>query len=156
MKKPVKLFLLILFSQTAGILGSFFTMPAIPAWYQFLNKPTFSPPNWIFAPVWTLLYALMGVALFIILESEKNSFRKKALIFFAIQFILNLAWSFLFFGLRSPLLGLIGIIILLIFIILTIISFLKIKKTAGIVLIPYLLWVSFASILNFSILILNK
>ena len=151
-----KLLASILVCELAGILATPFTITAIPSWYSALNKPFFSPPNWIFAPVWTILYFLMGVSLFLIWQKGfKNKKSKEALYFFAVQLFLNFIWSILFFGLRSPILGLIDIIALWGVIAITIIKFYKISKPASYLLIPYLLWVSFASFLNLSIVLLN-
>lgn len=134
----------------AGILGSFFTFSAIPEWYSTLNKPFFSPPNWIFGPVWTALYILMGISLYLIWQ------KKKVPLVFWIQLILNAVWSIIFFRLKNPGLAFIDIVVLWIAIILTIKYFYPISKLAGYLLIPYLLWVSFAAILNYAILILNN
>lgn len=152
--KILRFFISIAVCLLAGVIGSIFTYQNIPTWYQTLNKPVFSPPNWIFAPVWTLLYILMGISLYIIWERGFKE-NKLPIILFGLQLILNAKWSFLFFGMRSPLYGFIGIIFLWAFILATVISFYKISKTASILLIPYILWVSFASLLNFYILILN-
>lgn len=142
--------------ELVGIISTPFTFSAIPTWYTFLNKPSFSPPNWVFGPVWTLLYLLMGISAFLI---WKHGFKKKrikeALYYFVVQLFFNFIWSLLFFGLRSPILGLIDIIILWIFIVITIIKFSKTSKTAAYLLVPYLLWVSFATLLNYFIMILN-
>lgn len=146
----------ILICQLAGGIGSFFTTPAIPTWYADLAKPSFSPPNWLFGPVWILLYTLMGIAAYLI---WKQGFNKKeikiALAIFAIQLVLNVLWSVIFFGLRSPLFAFLEIIFLWIFVLLTLLSFYKISKPAGLLLLPYILWVSFAAILNLSIARLN-
>lgn len=152
----IHLFIFILVCEAAGFLGSLFTAPAIPTWYANLQKPSFNPPNWLFAPVWTTLYALMGIAAYLVWKAgiEKNEVRI-ALALFAIQLVLNILWSYLFFKLQSPLYALIEIVILWLFILLTMISFLKVSKTAGLLLLPYLLWVSFAAILNFAIFRLN-
>lgn len=154
--KIFKLVISILVCQGAGIVGSIFTSPAISTWYITLQKPSFNPPNWIFAPVWTLLFLLMGISLYLIwskgLEDKKI---KTAVFVFGIQLVLNIFWSFLFFGLQSPLYAFIEIVILWLAILLTIISFHKISKIAAYLLLPYILWVSFAAVLNFSILILN-
>ncbi len=152
----VKLIISILVCQLAGLIGSIFTGPSITTWYATLTKPAFSPPNWLFAPVWTILYLLMGIAAFLIWRKGfDHSHIKKALTLFAVQLILNILWSPAFFGLRSPIFGLIVIIALWFTILLTIRIFLKLSMIAGFLLIPYILWVSFAAILNFSILILN-
>jgi tryptophan-rich sensory protein len=155
MKKIIKLIFAILICQLAGIIGSFFTAPSVRTWYQTIQKPTFTPPNWLFAPVWTTLFLLMGISLYLILIRRTNKQVKLGLLFFGIQLLLNIIWSVLFFGLRNPLLGLIEIVILWVFILLTIISFWKIDKRASYLLIPYILWVSFAMLLNFYIWRLN-
>jgi len=151
----LKLAVSIILCQLAGILGSLFTTPAIPTWYQTLNKPIFTPPNWIFSPVWISLFILMGISLFMVWRSGEHPKVKTAFIFFFVQLILNVFWSAAFFGLRSPLLGLMDILLLWIAILLTILNFLKISTVAGLLLLPYLLWVSFAALLNFSLWILN-
>ncbi len=154
--KVAKLIISILIPQLAGLIGSVFTISSVKNWYPTLNKPSFTPPSWIFAPAWTLLFLLMGISLYLVWQKGlETPGVKKALIIFGVQLILNILWSVLFFGLRSPLLGLIDIIPLVILIILTIINFKKINPTAGYLLIPYLAWTSFAAILNLSILILN-
>ena len=145
----------ILICQGAGLAGSLFTMPAISSgWYAGLIKPRFTPPSWVFAPAWTTLFLLMGIALYLVWIKEGEK-KKKALIIFAVQLVLNALWSILFFGLKSPLLGMIDIIFLWAAILGTIIAFGKISKKAGWLLAPYLGWVSFASLLNFYILKLN-
>lgn len=133
----------------AGVLGSIFTTPSIPTWYQTLNKPVFSPPNWVFGPVWIILYLLMGISLYLVWQ------KRSVPIIFWRQLALNVLWSIIFFGLKNPTLAFVDIAALWIAIFLTIKSFSKINKLAGNLLIPYLVWVSFASILNFSIVILN-
>lgn len=158
MKIPnlLKLLISIVFCMSAGIIGSFFTISSIPNWYMNLNKPIFAPPNWLFGPVWTLLYILMGISLYLVwikLESNPNS--KKAIKIFLLQLGLNFIWTPVFFGLRSPLFGLLIIIALLISIVVTMKSFFTISKVAMYLLIPYLLWVSFATILNAAIYWLN-
>lgn len=149
-----KLIISILICLLAGFIGSFFTTPAITTWYTTLQKPSFAPPNWVFFPVWTSLFMMMGVSLFLIWKKEDKKV-KTALYIFAAQLVLNAFWSVAFFGLKSPLMGLIEIIILWIAILATILSFMKISRTASYLLIPYILWVSFAAILNFSIWKLN-
>lgn len=142
--------------QLAGFIGSIFTTPAIPEWYATLSKPSFTPPNWLFSPVWISLFVLMGVSAYIVWRKGLSDKRVKiALSIFIIQLVLNTLWSVMFFGLRSPFAGFIEIIILWIAILLTILWFLRISTTAGILLIPYILWVSFAAVLNFSIWKLN-
>jgi len=139
----------IIICQLAGVVGSIFTTPAIPTWYAGLNRPSLTPPNWLFAPVWTFLFLLMGISLFLVWrKSQPTARRRLALSIFAIQLVLNVLWSLVFFGLRSPLGGLIVIGLLWVAILLTIVSFWKISKTASVLLLPYILWVSFAAILN--------
>jgi len=142
--------------QGAGFVGGVFTALAIKEWYAFLEKPSFSPPNWLFAPVWILLYTLMAISLFLVwqkgLEDKKT---KTAFYLFLIHLVLNAVWSILFFGLKNPLFALLDIIILWTVIAVLIFQFFKIRKTAGLLLIPYWLWVSFATILNFFIWRLN-
>ncbi|UCG91603.1 MAG: tryptophan-rich sensory protein [candidate division WOR-3 bacterium] len=153
----VKLVVSIIVCQAAGFLGSIFTTPAIPTWYASLKKPAFNPPNWLFAPVWTTLYLLMGIALFLIWRKGIEAHGvKMALIIFLIQLVLNILWSVAFFGLKSPLGGLIVIVILWIAILLTIVYFYKLSSIAGILLVPYIIWVSFAGILNVSLFTLNR
>jgi tryptophan-rich sensory protein len=159
MRKKVNLWMLLLFivaSEAIGSIGSLTTIPAISAWYQFLKKPPLNPPNWIFGPVWTLLFACMGVSAYLVWqEGLIKKPVKNALTWFGIQFLFNVLWSFLFFGARSPVAGFVCIGILWIAIVGTILSFLKVNKTAGFLLVPYFLWVSFATYLNAGIVILN-
>ncbi len=141
----------------AGFIGSFFTSPAIPTWYATLQKPSFAPPNWVFFPVWTTLFIIMGISLFLVWQKGWEDKKVKTAIYiFAGQLVLNALWSAVFFGLRSPLLGLMEIIVLWITILATILSFMKISRTAAYLLIPYILWVSFAAIVNFWIWRLNS
>lgn len=146
----MKLFISLLLPQLAGLVGSLFTFSAIPTWYATLNKPSFSPPNWVFGPVWTTLYILMGISLYLVWSKGK-----RGVALFKFHLVINALWSILFFGLRSPILGLITIIILWIMILALIKIFWKIDKTASVLLWPYLAWVSFASVLNLAILLLN-
>lgn len=156
MIKLLKIALFILIAEVAGLIGSFFTTPSIATWYASLNKPRFNPPNWIFAPVWTTLFLLMGVAAYLIYaKGLKKKNVQQALAIFALQLIFNVFWSIIFFGLHLPLLALIEIVFLWGLILLTINKFYKIAKPAAYLLIPYLLWVAFATVLNLSIVILN-
>jgi benzodiazapine receptor len=154
MKNYLKLIACILLCEAVGFLGSIFTFSSIPTWYAALVKPSFSPPSWIFGPVWTVLYALMGISLYLIWMKGYSKHKSAVLIFF-IQLALNFIWTPAFFGLHQLLLALIIIILLWIEIFITIRKFYRISKTAAYLLIPYLLWVSFATALNFAILILN-
>lgn len=139
-----------------GYLGSLFTTPSIGTWYASINKPAFNPPNWIFFPVWTTLFILMGISLYLIWEKyPKNKLSKNALYVFGLQLGLNLLWSLLFFGLKNPLYAAIEIVVLWMAILITIMKFRKISKTASLLLLPYLAWVAFAAALNFSIVMIN-
>lgn len=149
-----KLFLALVVCQLAGGIGSIFTTAKIPGWYAGLTRPVFAPPNWIFGPVWTTLYLLMGFALYIVWVS--NSPKKKiALTVFGIQLVLNALWSFLFFGLESPFLAFLEIIVLWASILASMILFYPIAKKATWLLLPYILWVSFAAVLNGALWWLN-
>lgn len=147
--KIIRLVVLVLICEGVGIVGSLVTVPAITGWYMGLNKPFFSPPNWIFGPVWTTLYLLMGVSWFLV-WSKKIS--KK---WFYIQLALNFLWSYIFFGLHNAGLALAEILFMWIAIVMTIRDFYKTSRTASWLLVPYVLWVSFAAFLNFSIWVLN-
>lgn len=150
------LFAMVLICQTAGIIGSVFTFSAIPEWYRDLVKPTFSPPNWLFAPVWTILYTLMGISVYLVQSSAKKSrLAKMASVIFWIQLVINSLWSIVFFGMRDIGLALIVIILLLTLVTFLTIKFKDINKTASLLLLPYLIWISFAAILNFSLWTLN-
>ena len=152
-----KLVISIVVCQGAGIIGSLFTTPAIPTWYAALQKPAFTPPNWLFAPAWITLYLLMGIAAFLIWRVGLENRRvRTALIIFLVQLVLNSLWSVVFFGMQSPLYGIIVIIILWLAILLTILKFARISSVAAWLLVPYILWVSFASALNISIWLLNS
>ena len=152
----LKLVATVLLCQIAGFLGSLFTIPAIPTWYAGLKKPFFTPPDWIFSPVWISLFILMGISLFFVWRRQGHPQLRIALFFFFVQLFLNVFWSAAFFGLRAPLLGLIDIVLLWIAILLTIRRFSKISQFAGVLLLPYFVWVSFATLLNFSLWILNR
>lgn len=158
MEKILKLIACITLCEGVGIVSSIFTLNSIPTWYVYLNKPAFSPPNWVFGPVWTVMYILMGIAFYQVwtLRTKKKTLQRSSLQLFIIQLAVNFLWTFIFFGLRSPVGGLIDIIILWIFILLTLTRFYKLSKIAGYLMAPYLLWVSFATILNFSVAFLNK
>lgn len=156
MKRIFPLILAVLICQGAGLVGSIFTAPAIPSWYAGLAKPVFSPPNWLFAPVWLLLYTLMGIAAFVVWDKGISRREVKiALALFAVQLVLNVLWSVIFFGLRLPQYAFWEIIALWAFILLTLLRFYKLSKPAGLLLLPYILWVSFAAILNLFIATLN-
>ncbi|MDG1711931.1 MAG: tryptophan-rich sensory protein [Flavobacteriaceae bacterium] len=146
----------ILLCLGVGFLSSRVTMTAIPTWYAGLNKPFFSPPNWLFGPVWSVLYILMGVALGRVwYYGRRHLWGKTALYHFGAQLIFNGLWSLVFFGLKNPLLALIVIIILWVLIERSIYWFRVVDKKSAYMLYPYIAWVSFASVLNASILYLN-
>lgn len=153
MTKFIKLIGFIALSELVGIVGSAFTASAIPNWYANLTKPFFNPPNWLFGPVWSVLYALIGISFYLIYESKKKN--KEAVKLFFIQLGLNFIWTPLFFGLKDLSLAFVTIIAMWYYIFLTIKAFAKINKTASYLLYPYLAWVSFATLLNLSIWILN-
>ena len=153
MKNILKLIIALVICQLAGGIGSLFNMVSISTWYPTLVKPSFNPPNWLFAPVWIFLFLLMGISLYLIWTSKGK--HKYAIKLFSIQLILNILWSALFFGIKCPICAFIEIIILWVFILLTMLEFYKINKIAGYLLIPYLAWVTFAAILNFFLFILN-
>jgi len=157
MHKLLKLFLSVIICEGVGILGSIFTIPSISTWYAFLHKPLFSPPNWIFGPVWTSLYFLMGVSLFLLLEQKKKLKKQKKtlLILFSVQLFLNFLWSVIFFGLHLPLYAFIEIMLLWMSIELLIVDFWKFSKPAALLLVPYICWVSFALMLNLFVVLLN-
>ena len=155
-KKVLRFIISIIICQSAGIFGSLFTFEAVPDWYITLEKPFFAPPNWIFGPVWIILYFLMGVSLYIVWENElKSKTRNVFFVVFAIQLILNALWSLLFFGLKSPLLGLIDILILDVMLVVTIFYAKRVSKYAAMLLIPYMVWIIIASVLNYAIMVLN-
>jgi tryptophan-rich sensory protein len=175
----IKLLTSIIICELAGVLGSIFTIPKIGAWYKTLNKPNFNPPNWIFGPVWTTLFLLMGVSLYLVWIKKwepKNkifSSGKKAwnawsekffsgeweklniILIFVFQLILNILWSVIFFGMQSPGAAFFVLLMLWFAILYTIINFYRVSKIAAYLLLPYILWVSFAGILNCFLWILN-
>jgi tryptophan-rich sensory protein len=156
MSNVLKLIIAILACQLAGFIGSLFTTPAIPGWYAALEKPSFNPPNWLLGPVWITLYLFMGIAAYLIWRrglGEPNV--GTALLLFGVQLVINASWSFFFFGLKSPLAGFVVIILLWIVILITALYFLKISNTAAALMLPYIAWVSYAAVLNFSFWRLN-
>lgn len=151
-------------SQLAGIIGSLFTYPSLPAWYATLEKPLLTPPNWVFAPVWVTLYFIIGVAAYLVWRVDgikffmfkfRNKKVEKAMELFFLQLALNVVWSFLFFGLQQPLLAFIEILILWVAILITMMKFHNVSKTASYLMLPYLLWVCFAANLNLMFWVLN-
>lgn len=156
MKDLRMLVLFIVICELAGFIGSIFTTSSIPTWYSALAKPSFSPPNWLFFPVWTILYLMMGISAYLVwaFDIGKKSVMGSLMLFFG-QLCLNTLWSVVFFGMRSVLGGFIVIIALWFAIAYTIVSFGKISRDAAYMLFPYIMWVTFATILNFALLLLN-
>jgi benzodiazapine receptor len=156
-QSPLRLLFSILLCNAVGIAGALVTATGSNSWYDSLLKPWFVPPPFVFAPVWTLLYIMMGIALYLVwMEGLDTPGVRKALFFFAVQLLLNGIWSPVFFGLQSPGLALVVIIMLLGAVLLTIRQFLGVRREAAWLLLPYVLWIGFATVLNASILLLNS
>ena len=155
MIKKLSLLWAILLCEGAGIVGSFFTFSEVNSWYRTLNKPFFNPPSWVFGPVWTILYLLMGISLYLIWKAKDKKEKRSGLRFFYIQLGLNALWSMLFFGIHSPAVAFAEIVVLWVTIWICIKKFKKVSKPAAYLLYPYLAWVSFASVLNLAIAVLN-
>jgi tryptophan-rich sensory protein len=156
MNNLFKLIISVAIPLAVGGISGFFTVTGVESWYQTINKPSWNPPNWIFGPVWTTLYLMMGVALFLIWKSDSSDILKRtAIILFAVQLLLNFFWSFIFFDQQQIGWALVEIIALWLFIFMTIFAFGNISKIAAWLLVPYISWVSFATILNYTIWKLN-
>jgi len=156
MSTLVKLIISILASFAAGGVGSLFTVKSIPTWYAQLKKPRYTPPNWAFGPVWTILYVLMGISVFLVWQRISTNSAVLAFILFWIQLALNAFWSIIFFGMKSKGGGVVTIILLWLLILATIITSFRVSSWAGALLIPYIAWVSIASYLNIGVWWLNK
>jgi len=178
-KKVIKLLFCIIICQLAGVVGSLFTAPEIDSWFKTLIKPSFSPPNWLFAPVWTILFLLMGISLYLVwdknwvVKNEIGNSKQKIwnswsrelaigkwqkiniILIFAFQLILNILWSVIFFGMHSPMVAFFEVLTLWVAILFTIVNFYRVSKLAAYLLVPYIVWVSFAAILNCFLWILN-
>jgi tryptophan-rich sensory protein len=158
MPKIAKLLIMVAVCVAVGYVSGMVTRESVTTWYPTLEKPSFNPPNWLFAPVWTALYIIMGIAGALVWDridtDEENV--KKGLRFFFIQLVLNALWSYLFFGLKNPMIAFVEIILLWLMIYETFVQFHKVNKTAAYLFIPYLLWVTFAMVLNGSIWWLNR
>lgn len=142
--------------QAAGIVAALATAQSVRTWYPTLAKPSFTPPNWLFGPVWILLYALMGIALYLVWQRAQEGLEvRKALVVFFVQLLLNVLWSFIFFGLQSPFWALIEILVLWLFILATIAIFWKISRAASVLLVPYSVWVTYAAALTYALWRLN-
>jgi benzodiazapine receptor len=156
MNRVAKLIASIAASFAAGAIGSLATIPNIPTWYAALEKPFFNPPNWIFGPVWTILYILVGISLYLVWTSPSKKPKRTAYLLFGVQITLNTLWSIVFFGAHLPWAAVAIIIALLVTIIMTMKAFWAHSRWACWLLIPYIAWVSFATILNISIALLNN
>jgi tryptophan-rich sensory protein len=155
LKKVLYNLLSIALCESVGLSGGLITASSVSTWYTTLRKPSINPPSWVFGPVWTTLYALMGIAVTMVAEKRKKG-TTSAIILFGSQLMLNFLWTLLFFGLRSPFAAFIEIIVLYVFILLTTITFWRVSKKSALLMIPYLLWVSFAFVLNFKVWRLNR
>jgi len=146
----------IVIANAAGLIGAIATSSAVTQWYPTITRPSFAPPNWIFGPVWTLLFIMMGIASYLVWR--KGTYNKNvsvALKLYGLQLVLNVAWSVIFFGLRNPGWAFVEIIALWLSIAATIVYFGRVSKTAAYLLVPYIAWVSFAAILNYTIWAIN-
>ncbi len=155
MLKIIKCVTSVLVPFVAAAMGSAATIPNITTWYATLDKPFFSPPNWLFGPVWTVLYLLMGLSLYLVWVARYKKSKKSAFVVFGVQLALNVLWSVVFFGLHAPWAGVVIIVALLASIVATIRIFWPINKTAAYLLFPYVVWVSFATLLNSAVAALN-
>ncbi|KIA91632.1 TspO and MBR [Pedobacter kyungheensis] len=154
--KPLAFIVNIAITLGIGALGGWATAQSVKTWYPTLNKPAFNPPNWLFAPVWTTLYILIGIAAYLVwIKRDQITHFPRTVAIYLIQLMLNLAWSFIFFYLHEIGFAMAEIILLLIVIVINAVTFYRIDKRAGLLFIPYILWVSFASFLTYNILILN-
>lgn len=153
--KTLKLVVSIGVSLTSGAIGTLATIPNIPTWYAALEKPLLNPPSWIFGPVWTTLYVLMGISLYLVWTAKSKNSKQNAYLLFGTQLILNSLWSIVFFGFHAPWMAVVVILALLATIIVTMVKFRRFSPAAGWLLVPYIAWVSFATYLNVSIAILN-
>jgi len=156
MRRAVALAVALVVPLAVGGLGSLATFDAVRTWYPTLTRPVFAPPNWVFGPVWTALYAMMGVASWLVWRAPDRPRARRALALYGLQLLLNLAWSWLFFGLRQPLAALVEIVALLTLIALTTLRFAPLSRAAAALMMPYLAWVSFATLLNAGFWWLNR
>lgn len=153
--KLIKFIAALAMSFAAGAVGSLATIPNIPTWYAALEKPFFNPPNWVFGPVWTVLYLLIGISFYLIWTAKTKQSKQTQYILFGIQVFLNGLWSLVFFGWHLPALAFVVIVFLLATIMTMIITYQKISATAAYLLLPYAAWITFASCLNIAIIMLN-
>lgn len=150
-----KLVVCILGTLSIGATAGIATASGVNGWYLTIQKPFFNPPNYLFGPVWTVLYTVLGISLFMVISSRTSQSKKTAYVLFAVQLILNFFWSFIFFSMQNLLFAFVEILVMWIFILLMILSFYRISKTAALLNVPYLCWVTFATVLTGSIYILN-
>jgi tryptophan-rich sensory protein len=150
-----KLFICLALPQLAGFIGSTFTIKSISSWYDLLVKPSFSPPNTLFAPVWTILYLLMGIASYIIWENKSKDAKDFMQVYW-VHLVFNAVWSIIFFGYKDILLALFDICVILILVLWMVIKAYKIDKKVSYLLVPYFLWISYATVLNFYLAFFNK
>ncbi len=156
MPKFLKLVISIAIPLVIGFLGSIFTSSSVDSWYKTINKPVFTPPGWLFGPAWTILFILIGLSFYFVWINNFGDKLWLCIGVFVVQLILNLLWSFLFFTLKAPLLAFVEIVVLWVAILVNILVFFKVTKVAGYLLIPYILWVTFASALNLVVYLLNR
>jgi len=155
-EKFFKLLVSLILPIGLGLIAGIFTTKEVPEWYDTLNKPSFNPPGYLFGPVWTALYILMGISMFLIWNIPKTKLRQKALTIFGVQLFFNFWWSILFFSFHTILISVVDILLMWFLILYMITLFKKIKPIAAYLQIPYLLWVTFASAINISIYYLNR
>ena len=157
MNNFAKLIIAIAIPIAIGATAGLFTVTGVGSWYQTINKPSWNPPGWVFAPVWTTLYVMMGVSLYLVWKSGvSNNLKRTAIGLCAFQLVLNFFWSLIFFDQQQPGWALVEIIVMWFFILFTIFAFAKVNKTAAWLLVPYISWVSFATILNYTIWKMNS
>ena len=156
MRQTASLFVALVACYGAAAVGGILTSSSVSTWYQTLHKPAFNPPGWVFGPVWTVLYGMMAVAVWLVWRGAGGNEARVPVALFAVQLVLNVAWSALFFGLRQPGWAFLEICLLWVAIGASLVSFVRISPLAGWLMAPYLLWVSFAAILNLSVWLLNR
>ncbi len=155
-QRAVGMMVVVVVTLCAGLIGNLLSADAITTWYAGLDKPSWNPPNWLFGPVWTILYVLMGVAAYQVWERVKDSSRRAALVVYGVQLVLNASWSIIFFAFRQPGIAFGEIVVMWVAILATIILFWRVRPLAGVLLLPYIAWVTFASALNFAVWQLNS
>ncbi|GAA4328152.1 TspO/MBR family protein [Flaviaesturariibacter amylovorans] len=157
MKNGWKLLISLVVPQAVAAAGAYFTVTGTGSWYQEIRRPSWNPPNWVFGPVWTLLYVLMGISLFLVWKNARNtSLKRTGILLWSVQLFFNFCWSLLFF--RAHMIGtaLVDLALLWLFLLLTIYVFSRMQKTAAWLLLPYIAWVTFAGFLNYAIYLMNR